>query len=129
MPSNRPITPSSLSLKDLLWQIRWDKDRCTLCGQCTAVCPVNAIELGVFRKRHLNPAVGITEKPENRFSLFYGIRQKSDPAYACVGCAMCAQVCPNDAIMPFRSDEPDKQKYHINRGGQATGVFQQTFCH
>jgi glutamate synthase (NADPH/NADH) large chain len=72
----------------------------------------------VFRKRHLNPSVGLAEKPENRFSLFYGIRQKSDPAYSCVGCAMCSQVCPNDAIMPYRSDEPDKQKYHIDRGGQ-----------
>ncbi|MEZ4577445.1 MAG: 4Fe-4S binding protein [Desulfobacterales bacterium] len=51
MPSNRPITPSSLNLKDLPWQIQWNKDKCTLCGSCTAVCPVNAIELGVFRKR------------------------------------------------------------------------------
>ena len=51
------ITPSTLSIKDLPWQILWDKDKCTLCGQCTAVCPVQAIELGVFRKRHVAPPV------------------------------------------------------------------------
>ena len=50
MQSERPITPSTLSVKDLPWQILWDKEKCTLCGKCTAVCPVNAIELGVFRK-------------------------------------------------------------------------------
>ena len=51
MQPNRPITPSTLSVKDLPWQILWSKDKCTLCGRCTAVCPVHAIELGVFRKR------------------------------------------------------------------------------
>lgn len=53
MSSNRTIKPSSLSLSDLPWQIQWKKDRCTLCGQCTAVCPVRAIELSVFRKRNI----------------------------------------------------------------------------
>jgi glutamate synthase (NADPH/NADH) large chain len=33
--------------------------------------------------------------------LYYGIRQKTDPAYACIGCAMCNMVCPNDAIIPM----------------------------
>ena len=59
MPPNRPITPSTLSVKDLPWQILWDKETCTLCGSCTAVCPVNAIELGVFRKRLIEPPVGL----------------------------------------------------------------------
>ena len=43
MLSNGFITPSSLSVKDLLWQIQWDKEKCTLCGRCAAVCPVQAI--------------------------------------------------------------------------------------
>ena len=118
MLSNRPITPSTLSVKDLPWQIVWNKDKCTLCGKCTAVCPVNAIELGVFRKRILEPALNITEKPGNEFKLYYGIRQKTDPAYGCIGCAMCSMVCPNDAILPVKSDESDKLKLHIDRGGQ-----------
>jgi glutamate synthase (NADPH/NADH) large chain len=118
MPSNRPITPSTLSLKDLYWQINWDKNRCTMCGSCTAICPVHAIELGVFRQRNLRAAVGVKEGAISDLSIFYGIRQKTDTAYACVGCGMCSMVCPNDAIMPKRSDESDKSCFHINQGGQ-----------
>ena len=118
MPSNRPITPSSLNLKDLPWQIQWNKDKCTLCGSCTAVCPVNAIELGVFRKRTVETALGINNASSSVFKVYHGIRQKTDPAYACIGCAMCTQVCPNDAIIPLKSDEAAKLSFHINRGGQ-----------
>jgi glutamate synthase (NADPH/NADH) large chain len=56
--------------------------------------------------------------PSSSFEIYHGIRQKTDPAYACVGCATCSLVCPNDAILPMRSDEADKLRYHINRGGQ-----------
>jgi len=119
MQPEGPIAPFSLSIKDLPWQIAWDKEKCTLCGRCTAACPVNAIELGVFRKRQVAPAVGILEAPENAYKLYYGIRQKTDPAYACVGCAMCNMVCPNDAIVPMHGDEIDKLRMHIDRGGQA----------
>ncbi|MDA8137079.1 MAG: glutamate synthase-related protein [Desulfobacteraceae bacterium] len=117
MLPNRPITPSTLSVKDLLWQIAWSKDKCTLCGRCTSVCPVSAIELGVFRKRALNIDLASTTPPSNVYQVYHGIRQKTDPAYACVGCAMCNMVCPNDAIIPMRADEADKLRYHINRGG------------
>ncbi|MFP4070892.1 MAG: glutamate synthase-related protein [Desulfovibrionales bacterium] len=119
MPSNIPITPSTLSVKDLPWQIHWSKDKCTLCGSCTAVCPVNAIELGVMRKREIAKPMGLSQEPENTFSIFYGIRQRTDPAYKCIGCATCTMVCPNDAITPVHSDEQDKLRFHINRGGQA----------
>ncbi len=118
MLPDRPITPSTLSVKDLLWQIQWNKDKCTLCGRCTAVCPVNAIELGVFRKRRVNASLDSSKPPSNVYEVFHGIRQKTDPAYACVGCAMCTLVCPNDAVIPLHSDEADKQRFHINRGGQ-----------
>ena len=118
MLPNRPITPSTLSVKDLPWQILWSKDKCTLCGHCTAVCPVSAIELGVFRKRAIQTSLNLTETPGNVFAVYHGIRQKTDPAYACVGCGMCNLVCPNDAIVPIRNDEADKLRYHINRGGQ-----------
>ncbi|MBC2694797.1 MAG: 4Fe-4S binding protein [Desulfobacteraceae bacterium] len=118
MSSNRPIVPSTLSVKDLPWQIIWDKDKCTLCGKCTAICPVNAIELGVFRKRTIETSMGLESAPSNDFKIYYGIRQKTDPAYSCVGCAMCNLVCPNDAIIPAKSDEADKLRFHINQGGQ-----------
>ncbi len=115
---SRAVTPSTLSIKDLPWQILWSKEKCTLCGRCTAVCPVSAIELGVFRKRVVQTTLNLAESPENVFDVYHGIRQKTDPAYACVGCAMCNLTCPNDAITPARSDEADKLRFHINRGGQ-----------
>jgi len=118
MLPNRPITPSTLSVKDLPWQILWSKEKCTLCGRCTAVCPVNAIELGVFRKRLVTTSLDSDNPPANVHTVYHGIRQKTDPAYACVGCGMCNMVCPNDAIIPARSDEADKLRFHINRGGQ-----------
>ena len=118
MLPDRPITPSTLSVKDLLWQIEWRKDKCTLCGRCTAVCPVNAIELGVFRQRAMTPSLDPGKPSSNVYKVYQGIRQKTDPAYACVGCAMCNLVCPNDAIIPMHGDEADKTRYHVNRGGQ-----------
>jgi len=118
MSPNGTITPSTLSVKDLPWQVLWHKDRCTLCGRCTAVCPVNAIELGVHRQRVVETAMGLEKTPTNVFKIYYGIRQKTDPAYGCIGCAMCSLVCPNEAIIPMRSDESDKLRFHVNRGGQ-----------
>jgi glutamate synthase (NADPH/NADH) large chain len=118
MLSSGKITPSTLSVKDLLWQIHWEKAECTFCGRCTAVCPVNAIELGVHRQRMVQAAVGLESAPSSVYQVYYGIRQRTDPAYACVGCGMCSMVCPNDCIIPYRSDEADKLRFHINRGGQ-----------
>lgn len=118
MFANGTIAPSQLSVKDLPWQIVWDKEKCTLCGRCTAICPVRALEPGVFRKRAVQNSFGLKETPVNEYSLFYGIRQQTDPARTCIGCAMCALVCPNEAISPFHSDEPDKLRFHVNIGGQ-----------
>ena len=119
MPSNAAISPSTLSVKDLPWQVQWSKDRCTLCGQCAAVCPVRALEMGVFRKREIITPVGLTGDSRNEFSIYYGVRQKTDPAFSCIGCGMCSMVCPNDAIVPMHSDEPDKLRFHANKGGSA----------
>jgi glutamate synthase (NADPH/NADH) large chain len=117
MSSNTAITPSTLSLKDLPWQVLWDKDKCTLCGRCTAVCPVKAIELGVFRKRIVETSLNLGQTPSSIYKTYNGIRQKTNPAYACVGCAMCTMVCPNDAIIPARNHEEDKLKFHVNQAG------------
>jgi glutamate synthase (NADPH/NADH) large chain len=118
MQSNTAVTVSTLSVKDLPWQILWSKEKCTLCGRCTAVCPVHAIELGVHRKRRVHVSLNLSDPPGTSFDLYHGIRQRTDPAYACIGCAMCNLVCPNNAITPCHSDEADKLKYHIDRGGQ-----------
>ncbi|MCG6894276.1 MAG: 4Fe-4S binding protein [Desulfobacteraceae bacterium] len=118
MQTDGPVTPSTLSVKDLPWQILWSKEKCSLCGRCTAVCPVNAIELGVFRKRVLDVSIDPSHPPSNLYQVYHGIRQKTDPAYSCVGCASCSLVCPNDAIFPMHSDEVDKLRFHKDRGGQ-----------
>jgi len=107
-----------LSIKDLPWQIHWGKDKCTLCSNCTSVCPVRAIELGVHRKRVLQVPIGLEEKATNLFSVYHGIVQRTDIAHACVGCGMCTLVCPNGAIIPVRGDEIDKLRFHVNQAGE-----------
>ncbi len=117
MSSNRSLEPSSLSLNDLPWQIQYNNDRCTLCGQCTAVCPVKAIELTVFRKRNLRTSVNQPHSHSNEYTTFYGISQKTRVENACIGCAMCTMVCPNDAIRPVKNQGLDRLKFHINQKG------------
>jgi len=118
MPSEPVITPSTLSLKDLPWVLDWDKSTCTLCGRCTAVCPVSAIELGVFRKREVSASLGLKNKPGESVTVYQGIRQRTDPAYRCIGCGMCNMVCPNNSIQPTSHPEATTLKFHNNRGGQ-----------
>jgi glutamate synthase (NADPH/NADH) large chain len=79
---------------------------------------VNAIELGVFRKRMVEASLFSNQSPSSTYQVYHGIRQRTNPAYACIGCGMCSMVCPNDAIMPVHSDTDEKLKYHVNQGGQ-----------
>jgi len=117
MSSNRSLEPSSLSLNDLPWQIEYNNDRCTLCGQCTAVCPVKAIALHPFQKRIIKTSVGKNTEHSNDYDTFYGIRQDTRVENACIGCAMCTLVCPNDAIRPVKNPGLDRMKFHINQHG------------
>jgi glutamate synthase (NADPH/NADH) large chain len=111
------IAVSQLNIRDLPWQIMWSKDKCTLCGSCTAVCPVRALELGVFQKRTITANIDISQSSTSSFGVYHGIRQKMTPESACIGCGMCSMVCPNDAIMAVHNEEADKLVFHINQGG------------
>ncbi|MGO9148030.1 MAG: glutamate synthase-related protein [Desulfomonilia bacterium] len=112
------LHPSALSVRDLIWRILWDKEKCTLCGKCTAVCPVRAIEIGVHRKRTVDIPIGLQTKPANVYQVYHGIDQVADPAHSCIGCGMCTYVCPNSAIFAARNDEIDKLRFHLNQGGE-----------
>ncbi|MFO8048393.1 MAG: glutamate synthase-related protein [Desulfosudaceae bacterium] len=117
MESNGRITASQLNIKDLPWRIIWDKEKCTLCGRCTAACPVQALELGVFQKRRVAADLRSGQSPSSDYSVYHGIRQRLLPEAACVGCGMCSWCCPNEAILPVRNDEADKLVFHVNQGG------------
>ena len=112
------LHPSALSVRDLIWRILWDKEKCTLCGKCTAVCPVRAIEIGVHRKRTVDIPIGLQTKPANVYQVYHGIDQVADPTHSCIGCGMCTYVCPNSAIFAARNDEIDKLRFHLNQGGE-----------
>ena len=63
-----------VSVQDLMDRVKWDKDACTQCGACTAVCPSGALSLS---------------RPEMT------VEFDSDK---CVVCHMCIQACPVNAV-------------------------------
>lgn len=111
------VTPSSLTNSDHPWIIQHREDRCTLCGQCTAVCPKNAIYLAHMRQR--TPKLDVfSKKRENEYRTFTGIRQKTNMANSCIGCAMCEMVCPNEAISPQPNTNENRALFFHNQKGE-----------
>ncbi len=111
------VTPSSLTFSDHPWIIQHREDRCTLCGRCTAVCPKNAIYLAHMRQR--TPKLDIfSKKRENEYRTFTGIRQKTNMANTCIGCAMCEMVCPNEAISPLPNANENRALFYHNQKGE-----------
>lgn len=113
-----PSNPSSLTANDFPWIIEHREDRCTLCGRCTSVCPVDAIKLQYMRKR-LPKMVLKAEERGNTYQSFVGIRQKTDIARRCIGCGACASVCPNEAIKPVLNQTSDRLKFFTSPKGDA----------
>jgi len=119
MVSIRSISsePSSLSPNDLPWRIVHDENRCTLCGKCAAVCPVNTLKLSYMRKRMPRMVLNSSERGSN-FKTFVGIRQNTDVGRRCIGCGTCSMVCPNEAIHPVHNSD-DRYKFQQTVGGDA----------
>lgn len=112
------VGAQSISIHDLPWTICYSREDCTLCGLCVATCTFSAIE--VVRNSLLETAPYAQRKRKKEAC----IRQKADLAHLCVGCGMCAKVCPNHAIYPKFNPENRTQillRLHgpIQRGGRA----------
>lgn len=113
-----PSTPSRLDPVDLSWIIEHREDRCTLCGRCTAVCPVGAIKLTYMRQRMPKLVLSSSERGSS-FRTFVGIRQKTEIKNRCIGCGTCAMVCPNSAIKPQPNNISDRFKFLNTQNGEA----------
>ncbi|HSH14122.1 MAG TPA: glutamate synthase-related protein [Desulfurivibrionaceae bacterium] len=117
-----PVNPNSLTYHDLPWIVQHREDRCTLCGRCTSVCPTGSIFLTYRRQRM--PKVGLTPGAPNQdqrgsaYRTFMGIRQNTDLARRCIGCGMCAMVCPNEAITPAPNANDPRTPFLSNQKGE-----------
>lgn len=112
-----PSHPSSLTPNDLPWIVEHREDRCTLCGKCAAVCPVNTLKLTYMRKRMPKIAINSKERGSS-YKTFVGIRQNTDVGRRCIGCGSCAMVCPNEAIHPI-FNAVDRYRFQNTPGGDA----------
>ncbi len=111
------VTPSSLTYSDFPWIVEHREDRCTLCGNCTSVCPKNAIYLAHRRQRM--PKLDILNKNRgNEYRTFVGIRQRTNMTNACIGCGMCSMVCPNEAIGPVPNSNENRTLFYHNQKGE-----------
>ncbi len=115
-PAERLDHNHELLLGDFPYIIRWREDRCTRCGQCTAVCPVKAIEPSVSAQRIVK-SEGSLPSPSTVRSLRNVVRQVTDIDRYCTGCGTCSLVCPVNAIEP-EYNGANKFLFHKNRKGE-----------
>ena len=121
----RDIKTNDICKGDLKWQIEYNPQRCTLCGKCVAACTFNAIKVNVERRRKVY-SEGPLPDPHVKWVTEPVIKQVVTCNKNCVGCGMCAKVCPNEAIKPvfnennrydvmFRAENAESPK----RGGRS----------
>ncbi len=114
-PAERLDQNHELTLKEFPYIIQWREDRCTRCGRCTSVCPVNAIEPSVFVQRVVQ-SEGSTPFPTSARRITHVVRQVLDIERYCTGCGTCSLVCPNLAIEPEYNPH-HKFLIYKNKGG------------
>jgi len=100
------IKVNELNKDELLWQIEYNSDRCTMCGKCVAACPFNAIHAAVEKRKRV-VSEDATPTPKVKFQTVPIITQNINIHNFCRGCGICEKVCPNDAIKPVRN--PDEK--------------------
>lgn len=115
-PVERLEQSHELTLKDFPYIIRWRDDRCTRCGQCTAVCPVKAIEPAVVSQR-LVKSEGTVPVPSTIRSITHIVKQVTDIDRYCTGCGTCSLVCPTVAIEP-EFNPHNKFLFYKNKRGE-----------
>lgn len=114
------IKVNELNKDELLWQIEYNSDRCTMCGKCAAACPFNAIEASVEKRRKVI-SEDPTPTPKVKFRTVPVIKQNININNFCRGCGICEKVCPNEAIKPVRNpDEKFAMKVRAYTGNSFT---------
>lgn len=118
------IKANDMAKDDLMWQIEYDSNRCTLCGSCVAACTFGAINVSVEKRKKVY-SEGAVPTPKSKMITEPVIKQVVRTNQNCVGCGICKKVCPNEAIKPvynnynrvnvkYRSENADSPK----RGGR-----------
>ncbi|MBF0319721.1 MAG: 4Fe-4S dicluster domain-containing protein [Nitrospirae bacterium] len=116
-PAPRLDNNHELTLKEFPYVIKWRDDRCKRCGRCTAVCPMFSIAPTVIAKRVVSSS-GATPTPQVERQVVTAIKQSTNIANYCTGCATCSLVCPNEAIEP-EFNPNNKFLIHKNAAGGA----------
>lgn len=118
-------TINEMSKDDLIWQIDYDPQRCTLCGKCVASCSFKAIEASVEKRKKVwtqGDLPNVSTSTKTVAVIKQVVRNSSN----CTGCGVCTRVCPNGAIKPvFQEHNRYNIKYKcetadsIKRGGRS----------
>jgi 2-oxoglutarate ferredoxin oxidoreductase subunit delta len=84
-----------------------DENRCKGCGLCTTVCPFDLIRMAEhFNAKGYRPAEYIGRPP--------GVHRNAPASDAtdrqCTGCANCATMCPDVAIVVYRTQSDRRER-------------------